>query len=198
MSQFYGTPAREAQSSYYQAADHRAMTNDFMSGDPNLIQGVLNHWATGGINANPLTQQRHQQAFAKMAELAPAMLEKINPQAYEKMLMGNTQKIADFLYNESRCSRTTREDFKRAQGIRLGRDGPSTKKNSPLRTLPGAAADQRTGIQSNAKLRPISADVNNFNLNGLEGGKNPQTGEYPAGTEIRRTVEVNRYPPGKG
>lgn len=167
VSQFYGTP-QEAQSSYYQAADHRAMTNDFMSGNPDLIQGVLNHFATGGVNANPLTQQRHQQAFAKMAELAPAMLQKINPQAYEGLVSGMMSKAIDLAYDKAARSNNP-DDFKRAQELDWGATGQYKKE------LPAASPQQAQLTKEQAfeqrQAAAYNRDLSGFNQTAVEGPK---------------------------
>jgi hypothetical protein len=90
--------ANDAQVAYNEATDFRSMLTDYVTGEPNLIDSVLAHWAGMG-ETDPTMQQQFQQSFVKMAERMPETLRQVNPQAYDQFMGGIINSKVEELYN---------------------------------------------------------------------------------------------------
>ncbi len=188
VGQYYSTP-QEAQTCYFQANDQRMMTGDFQSGQPEAIQGFLDHWANGGANATPLQQQRHQAAFSKMAELVLPMLQKINPQAYEATVSGTIAKAIDLAYEKAARSNNP-DDFKRAQELDWGATG-QYKKELPQPSTQQAQLTREQQFEQR-QTAAYNRDVSSFNQTGVEG---PKFGKLSEAIDTRLAKVKAAYEP---
>lgn len=171
VSQLYPT-AQDAHTSYVQASDHRAMSNDWMTGAEPNIQAVMNYWAGGDHPAGSPLQQKFQQSFAKMAEKMPDALAKMNPQAYESLTNTMMSKAIESAYEKAATSNNP-EDLKRAQELDWGVTGQY--KTELPKVDPQVKAQQdferRQTEFNNTRTEMQNSQLKDYNDKQVEGAK---------------------------
>lgn len=172
VGKLFSTP-QEAQQAQVQASNHRMLTNDLRSGDPNAVQLVLNHLAGLDHGSNPQLQKQFQQGFAQMATLLPATLQKVNPQAYEAMGAAMITGRIEAAYEKAALSGNP-EDFRSAQEMDYGFTSQYKTDISQIQkpqTQQVSEQERRIQESESRYAKALDRDFKDFQLNGVENPK---------------------------
>lgn len=170
VGKFFLSP-QEAEQASYQAHDMRVMQNDWVTGSPQSIQGVLAHLAGVNHSGNPQVQARFQQAFAQAIPQAVQMLSRLNPQAFQGHVQQIQAHIVQQAYQRAALSQNP-EDLKAAQYLDWGATGDYKKDLSGVQQQVQETPQQLQMREFEARQdRAYQRDVQEFNQSALEGAK---------------------------
>jgi len=173
VGQIFATPA-EAQMASQQAFDMRTMYNDWMYGNDDAVQSVMNFWS-GAQATDPQSRAAFSRSFEKMLSAAPGVLQRTNPQAYQNFVRAQGKSLVDSLYQKAAQSGNP-QDLIDAQSVDWGLNGQYQKE------LPKAdpAAQERANFQrqqqefNQRQQTAMQRDVGAFNNTAVEGAKYTQ------------------------
>ena len=159
-----------------QASELRMMTNDWLYGSDDAIQGILSHFS-GANNTDPTTRAQAQRSFERMVSMAPSVLQRMNPQAYQGFLQSQAKAIGESLYAKA-AQTGDPQDFMAAQSFEWGLTGQyktELPKQDPQQQM-RSQFEQREQAFNQRQEAALRRDVTNFSGSALEGAKFNQLG----------------------
>jgi hypothetical protein len=169
VGQIFSSPV-EAQSAASQAFDLRSMTNDWVYGTDDAVSSVLNHWA--GANSDPSQRAAYQRSFERMVTMAPSILQKMNPQAYQTFVSSQGKALVQSMYDKA-AQTGNPEHLMEAQYVEWGLTGKYQDK--------AVAADPQVQARTQFEQQQrefdqrqdaaMRRDVGNFSNTAVEGPK---------------------------
>jgi hypothetical protein len=164
--------AADAETAHYQAADFRAIRADFLSGEENNINAVLNFFA-GNVNGiTPEEKAQFQSSFIQMIPKGLDMLKTVSPDTYSKLSTDFAQSEIDAAYQHA-AETGSEDDLLAAQMLEWGRTG-QYKTELPKQD-PAKLAEQQFKTQQEELQRRETAAYNRdfkyFNDTQMDGPK---------------------------
>jgi hypothetical protein len=161
--------AQDAEVAYAQSSDFQAMMNDMQYGADADVDAML-QFLSGANAADPQTKASMQSGFERMATRASNMLQKLNPQAFDKHVQGLVQGNIDALYQ--RWQQTGNEEDKLAyQRASWGHTGQYKTEMTPIDPMQQAQEQlvrQQQSLQAH-ESQLLERDWTSYNRNSVDG-----------------------------
>jgi hypothetical protein len=163
--------AQDAEVAYMEASDFRAILSDIQHGGEPEIDAVMQFLA-GQNSQDPYTRQAMQAGFERMASRMPAMLQKVNPQAHQKLIEGAIQSKVEDLYKRA-AETGDPKDLQRAQHFDWGfseRYKTELQKVDPQQAELDRIAQERQQMET-MRGDMLQRDWTNYNRTAVDGPK---------------------------